>query len=327
MRYIRQQISSEIGKSGQSKLRKSAVAIVGLGALGSVSAGLLARAGIGRLILIDRDIVELSNLQRQSLYDEYDTGKPKALAAKEKLNRINSEVKIELFIDDLNFKNIEKIFDGKLDLILDCTDNLETRFLINDLCVKNKIPFIYSSAVGSKGYVFNIIPGKTACLRCFLKEAGHLDTCETTGVLNSITHLVPSIQSSEAIKILLNKNNIETNLLFFDVWKNELMKIKINKNKSCACCSKNNFEYLSGKNSIKTTKLCGDNVYQLKSKSMDKKQFQDLKNKFKKIGKLKDFGYCINFENKITVFQDGRALIRARNEKEAKSLYSKFVGN
>src|SRR3989344_2567536 len=214
MRYTRQEIFSEIGKDGQNKLGKSSVVIVGLGALGSVSAELLARAGIGKLILIDRDIVELSNLQRQSLYDEGDIGKPKALAAKEKLNKINSEVEIDFYVEDLNSGNINEIIsingnynnvknnkkyiknNKNTDLILDCTDNLETRFLINDFSVKNRISFIYSSAVGSKGYVFNVIQKKTACLKCFLKEAAQLGTCETVGVLNTITNLISSIQAN-----------------------------------------------------------------------------------------------------------------------------------
>lgn len=329
MRYIRQEIFKEIGKKGQQQLRKSTVAIVGLGALGSNSAELLARAGIGKLLLIDRDIVELSNLQRQSLFEENDIGKPKASQSKEYLKKINSDIKIEFFVDDLNFENIGTILNekNKIDLILDCTDNLETRFLINDFCVKNKISFIYSSAVGSKGYIFNVIQKKTACLKCFLKEAAQLDTCETAGVLNTITNLISSIQANEAIKIILGKN-FEKKLLFFDVWINELLKIKVNKNKGCVCCVKNNFEYLSGKKSSKMIKLCGDGIYQIKAKkTIDKKQFNNLKNNLKKIGKVIDFGYCINFNNKITIFNDGRALIKAKDEKEAKSLYSKFVGN
>ena len=328
MRYIRQEIFNEIGKKGQDKLRKSTVAVVGLGALGSVSAELLARAGIGKLILIDRDVVELSNLQRQSLFDENDVGKPKASAAKEKLSKINSEIEINFFIDDLNHNNIGKFLDNEINLLLDCTDNLETRFLINDFSVKNKIPFIYSSAVGSKGYVFNVAATKNnPCLRCFLKEAAQLDTCETAGVLNTITHLISSIQANEAIKILLGKNNIEKNLLFFDVWKNELMKIRINKNKNCTCCAGNNFEYLSGKKSSRTIKMCGNGVFQIRNKSINQNEFNNLKNKLKKIGKIIDFDYCINFDGKITIFQDGRALLKANGEKEAKSLYSKFVGN
>ena len=325
MRYIKQEIFREIGKKGQQKLRKSAAAIVGLGALGSVSAELLARAGIGKLILIDRDIVELSNLQRQSLFDEEDAGKPKALAAKEKLSKINSDVELGVFVDDLNYENINGIIKNT-DLILDCTDNLETRFLINDFSVKNKIPFVYSSAVGSKGYVFNVIPSKSPCLRCFLKEASQLDTCETAGVLNTITSLISSIQVNEAMKILLGKD-YEKNLLFFDIWKNELMKIKVNRNKNCSCCAKNNFEYLNGKKSSRIVKMCGDSIFQIKAKSINKQQFNDLKNKLRKIGRIIDFGYCVNFDKKMTIFNDGRALIRAKDEKEAKSLYSKFVGN
>ena len=326
MRYIRQEIFKEIGKKGQSKLLKSTAAIVGLGALGSNSAELLARGGIRRLLLIDRDVVELSNLQRQRLFNENDIGKPKALAAKEHLIKINSDVEIDFFIEDLNFENINKILNEKINLILDCTDNIETRFLINDYSIKNKIPFIYSSAVESKGYVFNIIPNKTACLRCFLKEAAQLGTCETIGVLNTITNLVPSIQVNEAIKIILDRN-FEKNLLFFDIWKNYLLKIKINKNKNCICCVKNNFGYLNGKKPSRAIKLCGDNVYQIKAKRMDKTQFNELKNKLKKIGKVVDFGYCINFDEKLTIFNDGRALIKSKDEKEAKSCYAKFVGN
>ena len=340
MRYIRQEIFREIGKEGQEKLKKSTIAIVGLGALGTNSAELLARAGIGKLLLIDRDIVELSNLQRQSLFEENDVGKPKALSAKEHLNKINNEVEFDVFVDDLSYDNIydlipiKKSNDEKntnknkknISLILDCTDNLETRFLINDYCIKNKIPFIYSSAVGSKGYVFNVIPNKTPCLRCFLKEAAQLDTCETVGVLNTITNLISSIQVNEAIKIILNKN-YEKDLLFFDIWKNELLKINVNKNKNCICCAKNNFEFLNGKKHSRTIKLCGNNIYQIKAKAIDSKQFNDLKNKLKKIGRVIDYGYCINFENKLTIFNDGRALIKAKGEKEAKSLYSKFVGN
>ncbi|MBI2658800.1 ThiF family adenylyltransferase [Candidatus Woesearchaeota archaeon] len=313
MRYIRQEIFKEIGRKGQEKLGKSTAAIVGLGALGSVSAELLARAGIGKIILIDRDVVELSNLQRQTLFDEDDAGKPKASAAKEHLNKINSAVKLDFFIEDLNFENIGKILNKNIYLILDCTDNLETRFLINDFSIKNKIPFIHSSAVGSKGYVFNVIPDKTPCLRCFLKEASQLDTCETAGVLNTITNLIPSIQVNEAIKIMLNKESNaselqderarvelshvtrtrsqlpEKNLLFFDVWKNELSKIKINKNNNCICCVKHNFEHLMGKKSSRTVKLCGDNIYQIKNKPISKAQFNNLKNKLKKIGKIIDF--------------------------------------
>ncbi len=328
MRYTRQQILKEIGKSGQERLEKSSAAIVGLGALGSVSSELLARAGIGKILLIDRDVVELSNLQRQGIFEESDIGKPKASAAWQHLKRINSEITIEFFIEDLTCENISKIFSKRknFDVILDCTDNLETRFLLNDFCVKNKVPFIYSAAVGTRGYVFNVMPGSSACLRCFLKEPAQLETCENTGVLNSITHLVSSVQANEAFKIILGRN-YEKSLLFFDIWKNEFSKINANKNRNCICCAKNNFKYLDGKQSAGIAKLCGNNMYQIKAKPMGKKQFNILKNKLKKIGKVIDFSYCINFDGKITVFEDGRALLKAKDEKEAKSVYSKFAGN
>lgn len=337
MRYIRQEILKEIGKTGQQKLSRSAVAVVGLGALGSNSAELLARAGIGKLILIDRDVVESSNLQRQRLFNENDIGRPKAIAAKEHLKKINNEIEFDVFVDDLNFGNIFQVIPIKslknnkkiknINLILDCTDNMETRFLINDFCVKNCIHFVYSSAVGAKGCIFNVTADDGhPCLRCFLKEAAQLDTCDTIGVLNTITSLISSIQVNEAIKLLLNKNH-EKKLLFFDIWENEISKIKVNKNKNCICCVKNNFEYLTGKKSSKIIKLCGDNIFQIKTRSFDKKQFNKLKNKLKSAGKIVDFAYCINFDNKITLFQDGRALVRAKDEKEAKSLHSRFVGN
>lgn len=329
MRYIRQEILKEVGKKGQQKLREGTIAIVGLGALGSVSAELLARAGIRKLVLVDRDIVELSNLQRQSLFSENDIGKAKALQAKERLKGINSDVAVGSFIDDLNSDNIGKILNEKYkaDLILDCTDNLETRFLLNDFSLKNNIPLIYSAAVGSKGFVFNSIPKRTACLRCFLKESPQLDTCETAGVLNTTTNLISSLQANEAIKILLNRD-YEKKLMYFDVWQNKLLKVNVNKSKSCIACAKNKFEYLDGKKSPRIVKLCGEGVYQIKAKSpMGKGQFSSLKNKLEKIGMVADFGNCTNFNGKITIFKDGRALIKAKNSKEAKSVYSKFVGN
>ena len=320
-RYQRQELF--IGKNKQNKLNKSTVAVIGLGALGSFASELLARAGVN-LILVDRDTIELVNLQRQMLFTEKDIGELKAEKAKEHLKKINSNINIKSFTVDLNFENIKTI--KKVDLILDCTDNLETRFLLNEFSIKNKIPMIYGAAIRDKGTVMNIIPGKV-CFNCIFNGASSNETCDTSGVLNTITSLIATIQVNEAIKIILNKDNIEKNLLFFDIWKNELLKIKINKNKDCICCTKNNFEYLYGKKSSRIIKLCGDGIYQVKTKQINKQQFNNLKNKLKKIGKIIDFDYCINFDSKITIFQDGRALVKAKDEKEAKSLYSRFVGN
>jgi|SRR3989344_3298455 len=312
MRYSRQEIL--IGKKAQEKLRNSTVSIVGLGALGSVSANLLVRAGIGKLILIDRDLVEVSNLQRQSLFTEEHLGKPKAIVAKEILNKINSEVEVVFYFDDLNYKNINLI---KSDLILDCTDNLETRFLINEFCVKNKIPWIYSSAVKSSGYVFNILPDKP-CVGCILRNLIAEETCEISGVLNTITNLISSIQVNEAIKILTG-NNSEKDLIFINLDKNELTKIKVKKDPNCHACNKN-FEYLNGKKQLNLIRYCSSNTYKINSNF----DFDKIKSNLKKIG-INDFKTAFQFKN-LTVFKNS-VLIKANSEKEAKSLYSKYIGD
>ena len=207
-----------LGKKAHQRLEKSAVAIVGLGALGSVSAELLTRAGVERLILIDRDIVELDNLQRQGLFDERDIGKPKAEQAKLKLEKINSEIRLEAYFENLDSSTVNLL---KGDLVLDCTDNLETRFLINDYCIKNKKPWIFASALGLAGFVFVIKPGGP-CLSCIFKEAS-LETCETAGVLNTITTLVGAVQTNEAIKVLTGKG-AERDLLLVTLKKNSIPK-------------------------------------------------------------------------------------------------------
>lgn len=308
MRYSRQEIL--LGKR-QQMLGRSTVAIVGLGALGSVSAELLVRAGVG-LILIDRDIVELSNLQRQGLFTEEDIGKPKALCANEHLKKINSTIKIKAYAVDLSYENINLV---KSDLILDCTDNLETRFLINEYCIKNNIPWIYAAAIANKGYVFNVMPGKT-CFRCIFKHAYGLETCDTAGILNTTSTTVAALQVNEAIKIL-TKQEYEKDLLHIDLKNNKITKIKVKKNSKCPACKKR-FEYLTGKRSTETIKFCGTNTYQIKANL-------DLKKIKKRLKNAKDFGYCLSTD-KITIFKD-RVLIKAENPKQAKSIYSRFIGN
>ncbi|MBI2672424.1 HesA/MoeB/ThiF family protein, partial [Candidatus Woesearchaeota archaeon] len=302
MKYIRQEMY--IGWENQEKLRNKTICIAGLGALGSAASNLLTRTGVKELILIDRDVVEESNLQRQSLFEEKDVGKSKALVLKKKLSRINKDVKIKAYFDDLDSENIELI---KSDLILDCTDNLDTRFLINEFCVKNKIPFVYGAAIGSSGYIFNIIPEKT-CFNCIFKEVSGLDTCETFGVLNTITNLIASMQVNEAIKILLNKD-YEKKLLYFNLDNNSMIKIDVEKNKDCLVCGKKIFDYLNGKKNKEMIKFCGSSNYLIKGNF----DYEKVK---KNVEKEK-----IN----ITVFRN-KVLIKAKDEKEAKSLYSKFVG-
>ena len=313
MRYVRQEIF--IGKKNQDLTREKTVSIIGLGALGSVASELLTRAGIKELILIDRDYVELSNLQRQTIFDENDIGKSKAFVLKEKLNRINKEVKIQSYFDNLDNDNLKLI---KSDLILDCTDNFETRFLINDYCVKNKIPFIYSSSIGDSGYVFNIIPGEI-CFNCVFKEVNGLETCETFGVLNTITHLIASLQVNEALKILMNKE-YEKNIIYINLENNELIKIKASKDKSCKVCSKKIFDYLEGRKNRDFIKFCGSSSYLFRGNF-------DIEKLKQKLNKEKvNFLNNILILDKLTIFKN-KVLIKAKDEKEAKSLYSKFIGN
>ena len=228
MRYHRQEIL--IGKENQELLSKKTIVIVGLGALGSNSANLLARAGVN-LILIDYDKIDLTNLQRQNNFNEQDINKNKALTSKEHLEKINSSIKIKAHDIKLDNKNISLI---NSDLVLDCTDNLEARFLINEYCYKNKIPWIHAAAIKKHGLIFNIIPGR-ACFNCVYKNINSFERCEDVGVLNTITTLISSLQVNEAIKILLNEN-YETNLIRVNLENNSFDKIKINKNPECEVC-------------------------------------------------------------------------------------------
>ncbi len=310
MRYSRQELI--LGKESQKKLKNSCIAVIGLGALGSLSAELLTRAGIGKLILVDRDIVELTNLQRQHLFTEADIGKEKVMVAKKYLQKINSDIKIKSYFDNLNKDNIDLI---KSDLVLDCTDNLETRFLINDYCKKNKIPWIYASCIKDHGYIFNII--NKPCFRCLVKNITSLETCATSGILNTISTIIASIQVNESIKILLNKN-YEKNLIYFNITKNTLEKIKVKPDLNCPTCN-NNYEFLYKKQPL--VKLCGSQTYLIKGNY----DFNTLQKSLKEIKDIKLLTNAFMFDN-VTVFKSGNVLIKVDSEKQAKIVYSKYIG-
>ena len=318
MRYSRQILFSKIGKKGQELLNKSHVTIVGAGALGTSTAELLTRAGIGKLTIIDRDIIELNNLQRQSLYLEEDIDKPKAEVIKKRLKQINSEVEINSYVEDLDHTNMDLI---KSDLILDCTDNIETRQLINEYSIKNNVPWIYSSVIGSSGYILDIIPKETPCFNCLFNHVNPelLGSCETEGILNTTVKLISSIQTTEAIKIL-TKQDYSKELLYYDIWNNRLNKLKIKRDLGCIICNKNQFPYLNGEKKTDLIKICGRGLYQIRGKKLDLKQF---KNKIKG-STLTDYGLTTN---KIIVFNSGRTFIKANSKEEAKTIYSKFIGN
>jgi len=312
MRYSRQEIL--IGKSNQTKLNKATAAIIGLGATGSVTAQILARAGIN-LVLVDRDIVEFSNIQRQ-LYKESDVGLPKVNATEEKIKKINSQVKTLTLAIDLNPKNINQI---KADIILDCTDNLQTRFLINDYSLKKNIPWIYCAGITFSATVMPFIPDKNrACFRCVFEKSISNETCDTSGVMAPATFIAASLQSNLAIDILLGKK--PTDMLRFNLSNYELTKIKVKK-KDCHAC-KGIYDYLEGDKFQYIKELCGKGTFQFYTN----KKLSLLKKNLKKIGEVKSIKGFFQFRN-ISVFEDGRVLVVAKNKKQASSIFSKLIGN
>lgn len=319
-RYNRQELLSFIGKKGQLQLLKSDAAVIGLGALGTVAAEILARAGVGKLVVVDRDVVELTDLQRQLLYDEADIGKPKALAAAEKLKKINSEIKIVAAAADIDCKNIEKLV-GKPDAILDCTDNLETRFLMNEYCLKNKLPWIHAAAIRETAQVMAFDFRKSSGQPCFACVFGNSiadGTCDTVGVLASATSIAAAMQATEAIKLLI-RGKAESKLVRLNVWTGELTKIAVKKNPGC---SSYKYEYLSGKKKTATVAMCGRGSYQIKGTAVN---IEKLKLRLQRIGEeVADFGQCVSFRN-VTLFKDGRALVKAYSAEKAKADYSRLI--
>ncbi|MDP3990155.1 MAG: HesA/MoeB/ThiF family protein [archaeon] len=316
-RYSRQELLTDIGKEGQLILKNKTVAIVGIGALGTVSSELLTRAGIGNLILIDRDVIELSNLQRQNLFTENDLGKSKSNVAKIRLTQINSTLNLTSYSIHLNSKNISVLKNA--DLILDCTDNLSTRFLINDFCKKNNLPWIYAAAIKTSGQVMPILPGGP-CLSCFVKETP-TESCNTAGVLNSATSSISALQVSLALKILLGKETAPE-LYCYDLWKPEFRILSISKNKECLACN-GRYNYLNNLTESKQIKFCSSGKYQIDGTPKD---FIALKHKLEIIDKVELDEDLFKFQN-ILLFKDGRAIIKANSEEEALACYAKHIEN
>jgi len=335
-RYSRQIRFAPIGEAGQQRLQTSRVLVVGLGALGSVAADQIIRAGVGFVRLVDRDFVELSNLQRQSLFDEEDirSNLPKAAAAEAKLRRVNSSVQIEARVDDVNPANIEDYI-ADVDLVLDALDNFETRFVINDACAKHRKPWIYTAAVGSYGLVMPILPGTTPCLRCLLGNLpapGTSATCETAGVIAPITHVIASIQVAEALKFLTgNLDAADIRLISYDIWSHRFQRIDVGDEAMATrlVCSTGRFEYLNG-TPLRTVTLCGRNAVQLIPGVKGDINFAELSKSIAAFGPVQfnDFLLkcsCPPYE--LTLFKDGRAIVKGTEETGlARSVYSKMVG-
>lgn len=332
-RYSRQIRFRPIGESGQERLGKASVAIVGAGALGSFSAGALARAGVGRLRILDRDTVDWSNLQRQWLYDETDAReqRPKASAAAMQLQRINSGITIEALNVDLNAATVEDLLEG-VDLVLDATDNFETRFLINDFCVERGVPWVYGAAVGSYGLAFPVLPGLGPCLRCVYPEppSGAQPTCETAGVLNSITSVVAAWQSALVQRLLVEgSGSIPLRLTTFDAWDMSTRQIAIARDEQCPCCARRQFDYLDGRVRAPIS-LCGRNAVQIHERQ-GKLDLIQLEQALQGLGELRrnDFAlrFCPGPEIEMTIFPDGRAIIKGTQDVGlARSLYSRYLG-
>jgi adenylyltransferase/sulfurtransferase len=335
-RYSRQVLFRGIGAGGQRKLADAKVGIVGCGATGSALAGLLARAGVGTLRIVDRDYVEPSNLQRQSLFDESDAAEslPKAIAAARKIATFNSQIVVEPKPEDLTPANIQGLLEG-MELILDGTDNFETRYLINDYAVSRSIPWIYSAAVGSYAVTLNVLPGQTACLACIFPDSprGMVETCETSGILNSTVNLVASVAATETLKLLVGgaaAPTLRRTLLSFDLWTNEHAEISAAKPRpDCRACGKHDFIHLAGEGRPHIT-LCGRNSVQIheRQRPID---FAEMDRRLQSHGVVRHNDFVLKFWREpyeMTLFPDGRAIIKGTTDAAvARNLYARFVGS
>lgn len=332
-RYSRQILFQPIGEEGQKKLATKKVLIVGMGALGTVLANHLVRAGVGHVRFADRDYVEKSNLQRQMLFDEDDVVEalPKAVAAEKCLQKINSDVIVEGIVTDVTLQNIAELMDG-VDLVLDGTDNFQTRFLINDACYKNGIPFVYGGAVSSRGMSAIFIPGVTPCLRCFIGGGNSTgQTCDTIGVISPVVDIVASFQTIEALKYLTDNHDVQRkSLITFDVWKHHMYEMKFSKSKeNCPTCSLHEYPALEGDSEQTVTSLCGRETVQI---NMGQKlDLDEWAEKLKKVAKVSKTPFLIRVElvegERLVLFPDGRTLIQGTEDiTRAKTLYARYIG-
>jgi len=334
-RYSRQILFAGMGEEGQHRLLASSAVIVGCGAIGASAAQLLVRAGVGRLRVVDRDFVEPSNLQRQVLFDENDAleALPKAVAAEAKLRQLNSEIEMEGVVADLTPRNVTELLQG-FDLILDGTDNFETRFLLNDFAVHSNKPWIYAAAVGSYGLRCAIRPGTTACLACILEtpDAGSMleETCDTVGVLGPIVNLVASLEVAEALKILSGHTEaLHNRLLSCDVWSGRMQSIAVARNPHCRACVRHEYSYLEGESQPHIT-MCGRDSVQIheRRRSLD---LTALAEKLSAAGvTVKKNDFLLRFDvppYEMTLFSDGRAVVKGSTDPAvARSLYARYIG-
>lgn len=332
-RYSRQILFSSIGHEGQNKLLAGKAVIVGCGALGTIQANALTRAGVGTLRIIDRDYVEASNLQRQMLFDEDDAAQnlPKAVAAERKLRRINSGVAVEGVVSDLDSRNAEELLRG-FQVILDGTDNFEARYLMNDVAVKLGIPWIYGAAVGSLAATMTILPGRTACLACVYPEfpKGLHPTCDTAGVISPAAAWTAALQVTEALKILLSRETeLHGSLQSFDLWTNQAQRVRPRRDPDCRVCSARQFAHLEGGGPTHVT-LCGRNSVQIHQRQPRELDLAALRTRLEQFGPVRANPYLLRCQidpYELTVFPDGRAIVKGTQDPAvARGIYAKCIG-
>lgn len=336
-RYSRQELFSPIGEEGQQKIREKHVLIIGAGALGSANAEMFVRAGVGTITIVDRDYVDWSNLQRQQLYAESDVENnlPKAVAAKKRLEEINSEVRVKALVQDVTAEELEELVTN-VNVMIDATDNFETRFIMNDIAQKYSIPWIYGACVGSYGLSYTILPSKTPCLSCLLQliPLGGA-TCDTAGIISPAVSLVVSHQVTEALKLLVEDyESLRDGLVSFDVWKNEYSCMNVQKLRkhNCPSCGENAlYPYLNKENTSKTAVLCGRNTVQIRppyKEEMDFERYKELLND--RVNDLNVNPYLLSFsveEKRLVAFKDGRVLVHGTKDiSEAKTVYHRYFG-
>lgn len=339
-RYSRQTLFAGLGEDGQRRLMKSHALLVGCGALGTVLAETLVRAGVGSLRIVDRDFVEISNLQRQVLFDEDDVADrvPKAVAAANKLRRINSHVEIDAVVTDAGPSNIRQLAEGA-EVILDGTDNFEIRFLLNDLSLETGVPWIYGGVIGSHGQTMTIFPNKTACLRCLIETApapGTTDTCDTAGVIGPAVNVVASLEATAAMKILSGRRDlVEPVLTVIDVWDGTFRQMSVRDLRDqgdCPACKRGERPWLRGEQGSQSTVLCGRNAVQVAPPEGMSVDFDDLAKKLKGVGEVSVNRYLLRLElsdpdYELTIFKDGRAIIKGTDKAAtARSIYARYVG-
>jgi adenylyltransferase/sulfurtransferase len=334
-RYSRQTLFAGIGADGQRRLAQASVAIIGCGAMGSALANNLARAGVGRLRVIDRDFVEINNLQRQTLYSEADAASatPKAIAAAMRLRAVNSDIVVEPVVSDFTAENALDLLEG-VDLALDGTDNFEARYLLNDACLKLGLPWIYNGVIAAYGVTMTVLPHDTACLRCAFPERplpGTTPTCDTAGILNGIVAAIGGVSATEALKLLVGSDRLARGLYWLDLWENVSERIELPRQEQCPACGLGEYEYLDAALAEESATLCGRNAVQVRGPHGAVIDLADLGRRLAPLGEVSVNEYLLRATldgYEVTIFSDARAIIKGTAEPSvARTVYARYIGS